>query len=295
MPRASRSVRAAAPPPAWPAVGRGRGRSAEPPTAQPVPATTSRLPAPVAASCHAGARAVGRSRTGGATPAGRPCPTSATTWSSTISPALGCVSDRGIVHHRQRGRRLGGRPGRRRVACVVADGVSTAKGSQAASAAAVEATCAALVAAGRGPTSRSWTDVLRSARTAAAAAAAASSERRALARRRRAPGSPPSPTATRSGEPGSATRASTSSATTVGAGRSASTTRGPRRRSPPGSTHDDGDGRPPGPHDHRLAGRRRPRAPRRHRRTPPSTDRDGSSCAPTGCGTTATTPTSSAG
>ena len=61
----------------------------------------------------------------------------------TISPTLGSVSDRGVVHHPNEDAGtvvdLGGP-----VACIVADGVSSAEGSQAASGAAVAATSKAL-------------------------------------------------------------------------------------------------------------------------------------------------------
>jgi len=90
---------------------------------------------------------------------------------TTISASLGCVSDRGLHHPANEDAGsvvdLG-----RAAACVVADGVSTAKGSQAAATAAVEATCDALLAAAVGDVT-AWTDVLASARTSAATAAVA--------------------------------------------------------------------------------------------------------------------------
>ncbi|HEY6532520.1 MAG TPA: protein phosphatase 2C domain-containing protein [Acidimicrobiales bacterium] len=90
-----------------------------------------------------------------------------------ISPTLGSVSDRGVVHYPNEDAGtvadLGGP-----VACIVADGVSSAEGSQAASGAAVAATCAALVE-GRseraGPEPPDWFAALRRSRSAAAAAA----------------------------------------------------------------------------------------------------------------------------
>jgi hypothetical protein len=121
----------------------------------------------------------------------------------TVSPRLGCVSDRGVVHHRNEDAGtavdLGGP-----VACIVADGVSNAEGSQAASAAAVVPT---------GPR--------RTGRRPCAAAAPRRRARRrpprsaGRARPRRARGSQPSPTGPRSGRPGWGTRAPTSWATTA--------------------------------------------------------------------------------
>ena len=94
----------------------------------------------------------------------------------TLSPTLGCVSDRGVLHHRNEDAGtvvdLGGA-----VACIVADGVSNVEGSQEASAAAVEATAGvlrdAVANAAGGPGIVDWTPVLRQARKAAQIAAAA--------------------------------------------------------------------------------------------------------------------------
>jgi serine/threonine protein phosphatase PrpC len=96
----------------------------------------------------------------------------------TVSPRLGCVSDRGVVHHRNEDAGtavdLGGP-----VACIVADGVSNAEGSQTASAAAVVATGEALTGGATREASRGtdgsppdWPAALRRSRAAAASAAA---------------------------------------------------------------------------------------------------------------------------
>ena len=139
--------------------------------AQAVPATTP-IPTPVATSstrCSCG----GTFEDGWCDTCGAPAPDPRDHVVVTISGELGSVSDRGIVHHVNEDAGSVVELGGGAVACVVADGVSTAKGSQAASAAAVEATCAALVDGAAGDVA-SWTDVLRSARTAAASAAASS-------------------------------------------------------------------------------------------------------------------------
>jgi serine/threonine protein phosphatase PrpC len=96
----------------------------------------------------------------------------------TLSPTLGSVSDRGIVHHQNEDAGtvvdLGAAGA---VACVVSDGVSNVEGSQEASAAAVEATAGVLTVAasdaGAEIDGTGWIPALREARRAAAIAAAA--------------------------------------------------------------------------------------------------------------------------
>ncbi len=88
-----------------------------------------------------------------------------------VSASLACVSDRGVVHHRNEDAGtvvdLRGPMG-----LVVADGVSSAEGSQAAAASAVEATAVALAACAEGdPPDEDWIAVLRRARAEAARAA----------------------------------------------------------------------------------------------------------------------------
>lgn len=135
---------------------------------------TLSVPAPgsgavAVAPCSCG----GEFENGWCTTCGAPAPDPRDHVVDTISPALGCVSDRGVVHHRNEDAGtvvdLGGP-----VACIVADGVSSAEGSQAASAAAVVATGAALteirseqLASG----TTDWFAALRHSRRAAAAAA----------------------------------------------------------------------------------------------------------------------------
>jgi serine/threonine protein phosphatase PrpC len=91
----------------------------------------------------------------------------------TLSATLGCVSDRGVQHHRNEDAGTVAHLGAA-VACIVADGVSSAAGSQAASAAAVAATGDGLTAtvAEEAPASDdAWLTALRRSRRAAAAAA----------------------------------------------------------------------------------------------------------------------------
>jgi serine/threonine protein phosphatase PrpC len=93
----------------------------------------------------------------------------------TLSPGLGSVSDRGIVHHRNEDAGTVVQLGPA-VACIVCDGVSNVEGSQEASAAAVEATAGTLSEASRDPSASSaegWLPALRQARRSAAVAAAA--------------------------------------------------------------------------------------------------------------------------
>jgi serine/threonine protein phosphatase PrpC len=92
----------------------------------------------------------------------------------TLAPTLGCVSDRGIQHHRNEDAGTVAAIGGPVVACIVADGVSSADGSQAASAAAVDATRDALVtdtSVGAPTVGGDWLAALRRSRNAAAAAA----------------------------------------------------------------------------------------------------------------------------